>query len=245
MLPRGSHAGERPSVSPLLSAPPGPSSPLCTPQLAAAQGGPQPWHPGGGSAASGWGTGQGAQICGQSSTQPPPDPQLCSSIRSAPYVPMHGVGMAPCAHPSAVSTARARVPHKQFQTTALCITVRQETTTWVCWVLPCSTPAACMWFLSLPLPEGAARPRLSCSFPSAIEQFVDFRIALSGLRTAGCIAPAPKILQAGGNKAGSELRTQSSPAWHQCTDDLGEVGHIGYTGDSLTGSRKAVPDPTR
>uniref|UniRef100_A0A803YNB1 Uncharacterized protein n=1 Tax=Meleagris gallopavo TaxID=9103 RepID=A0A803YNB1_MELGA len=27
------------------------------------------------------------------------------SIRAAPYIPMHGVGMASCAHPSAVSTA--------------------------------------------------------------------------------------------------------------------------------------------
>uniref|UniRef100_A0A8C9LA88 Uncharacterized protein n=1 Tax=Pavo cristatus TaxID=9049 RepID=A0A8C9LA88_PAVCR len=57
------------------------------------------------------------------------------------------------------------VPLTQFQTAALCTAVREEITTWVCWVLPPSTPAACMWFLSLPLPEGPPRLGFSLFFP--------------------------------------------------------------------------------
>lgn len=177
---------------------------------------------------------------------PPPDSQLCSSIPECAIHPHarcgHGTLCSPqcCEH----SARQAGCPsHSSKPQHSALLRCRRPQLGSVGSFLPAHQLRACGFSLFLFL-KGLPGLGSLCSLPSAIEHFADFGVAISELQAVGCRAPASKILQAEGNKAGSEHRTQRSPAWHQCTDDLGEVGHSGYTGDSLAGSRKAAPNLT-
>lgn len=88
--------------TPLLYAPQGPSSSPCTPPLAGSrEGPPQPWHPKGGDAVSGWGP---RARCPD--PPPPCPPSLISSAaapcRRAAFISTQSLSSAPCESPKAL-----------------------------------------------------------------------------------------------------------------------------------------------